>query len=114
MSMYAMWSVRETADLPYEIIVSPSAESVAANRNQCLDRASQDLVVFLDDDVLLGAWWMSSLVAVLAAREDVGAVSALLSFPDGAPQMHRHDLSAGELWETTIPGTCFAYSRERV
>jgi glycosyltransferase involved in cell wall biosynthesis len=47
--------VRTTADLPYELIVQPSREGMAANRNAGLDVATQDLIVFIDDDVLLPA-----------------------------------------------------------
>ena len=110
----AIWSVRETADLPYEVVACPSPQPVAANRNACLDRASQDLVAFIDDDVLLPAGWMSGLLTVLADDTRIGAVSAWLTFPDGAPQMHRREPAAEGPWRTTIPGTCFVYSRRRV
>jgi GT2 family glycosyltransferase len=110
----ALWSLRETADCPHEIIVACARQCVAKNRNAGLARARHDLVAFLDDDVLLPAQWMSRLAAVLAARPDAGAVTGLLQFADGAPQCCRHDLRPGELWQVTIPGTCFLYSRERV
>lgn len=110
----AIWSVRETADRPFEVIASPSPQPVAANRNACLERATQDLVAFVDDDVLLPAGWMSGLLAVLAADTSVGAVSAWLTFADGAPQMRWRAPVPGSTWRTTIPGTCFVYSRQRV
>jgi GT2 family glycosyltransferase len=110
----ALWSVRETADLPFELIVACAQQSVAKNRNAGLDRARHDLVAFLDDDVLLPARWLSRLHAVLAARPDAGAVTGLFTFPNGCPQTRRPDLAPGELWEVTIPGTCFLYSRQRV
>lgn len=109
----AIWSVRETADAPYELIVALAPQSVAKNRNAGLARAQHDLVAFVDDDVLLPAAWLSRLAALLAAHQDIGAASALLAFPDGRPQMQRHDLAPGELWDTVIPGTCFLYSRQR-
>jgi len=110
----AIWSVRQTADLPYELIVSLAPRCVAANRNAGLDRARQDLVAFLDDDVLLPACWMSRLAAVLAGHPDIGAASGHLRFPNGSPQTRREHLPDGALWEVTIPGTCFLYSRARV
>ena len=110
----AIWSVQQTADLPYELLVSCAPRCVAANRNAGLARATQDLVAMLDDDVLLPACWMSRLAAVLAAHADVAAASGHLVFPDGSPQTRREHLADGELWEVTIPGTCFLYSRERV
>ena len=110
----AIWSVEQTADMPYELIVSCAPRSVAANRNAGLDRASQDLCAFLDDDVLLPACWMSRLAAVLAASEAVGAASGHLVFPDGSPQTRRERLADGALWDVPIPGTCFLYSRARV
>ena len=110
----AVWSVQQTADLPYELIVSCAPRCVAANRNAGLDRATQDLVAFLDDDVLLPACWMSRLAAVLAMHADVGAASGHLVFPDGSPQTRREHLADGELWDIPVPGTCFLYSRERV
>jgi hypothetical protein len=110
----AMWSVCETADLPHELIVACAPQSVAKNRNAGLDRARHDLVAFLDDDVLLPARWLSRLHAVLLARPDAGAVTGLFTFPNGCPQTRRPDLAPGELWQVTIPGTCFLYSRARV
>jgi hypothetical protein len=110
----ALWSVRATADLPYELIVARAEQCVAKNRNAGLDRAGCDLVAFLDDDVLLPSGWLSGLAAVLARHADVGAASGLLAFPDGCPQSRRPDLPAGELWDVPLPGTCFLYSRERV
>ncbi len=110
----AIWSIRTTADLPYELVIAREKQCVAKNRNMGLDRATQDLTFFMDDDVLLPAGWMSRLVSVLAGREDYGAVSAFMSFPNGAPQMTRYDMKPGELWEVSIPGTCFVYSRARV
>lgn len=110
----AIWSVTETADLPFELIVRPNAECVAANRNRGLSDARYDLVAFVDDDVLLPARWMSRLAACLVRHRDVGAVSGHLRFPDGSPQMRRVDLADGELWDVLIPGTCFVYSRRRV
>ncbi|MFT7462402.1 MAG: hypothetical protein ACI9EF_000742 [Pseudohongiellaceae bacterium] len=110
----ALWSIRQTADMPYELIVSRAKQCVAKNRNAGLDLATQDLVIFLDDDVLLPPGWMSRLVAVLGARSDYGAICAHLTFADGSPQTRRPELLPGELWEITIPGTCFVYSRARV
>ena len=110
----ATWAVQQTADLPYELIVSLAPRCVAANRNAGLDRATQDLVAFVDDDVLLPACWMSRLVAVLEAHPDIGAASGHLRFPNGSPQTRREHLADGALWEVTIPGTCFVYSRSRV
>jgi glycosyltransferase involved in cell wall biosynthesis len=110
----AMWSIQQTADMPYELIISRAKQCVAKNRNAGLALATQDLVIFLDDDVLLPPGWMSRLVAVLGAHRDYGAVCAHLTFADGSPQTRRPDLSPGEFWEITIPGTCFVYSRARV
>lgn len=110
----ALWSIRQTADMPYELIVSRARQCVAKNRNAGLELATQDLVIFLDDDVLLPPGWMSRLVAVLAAHRDYGAVCAHLTFADGSPQTRRPRLQPGELWQITIPGTCFVYSRARV
>lgn len=110
----ALWSVEQTADVPYELVVACERRSVARNRNAGLDRARGDLVAFLDDDVLLPAHWMSRLLERLLARADVGAVSAHLVFPDGAPQTRRPDLGPDELWDVPLPGTCFVYSRARV
>ncbi len=110
----AIWSVQQTADLPFELIVAQSKQCVAKNRNAGLARATQDLTFFLDDDVLLPAGWMSRLAAVLGRAADRGAVGGHLTFPNGAPQTRRPDLRPGELWEVTIPGTCFVYSRARV
>lgn len=110
----AVWSIQQTADMPYQLVVSLAQQSVAKNRNAGLDRAEHDLVVFMDDDVLLPARWLSTLVAVLDAHEDIGAVSARPIFPDGSPQTHRYELEPGELWDIMPAGTCFAYSRERV
>jgi hypothetical protein len=110
----AIWSVEQTADLPYELVVSCAPRCVAANRNAGLERASQELVAFLDDDVLLPACWMSRLAAVLALHPDVGAASGHLVFPNGSPQSRRERLADGELWDVPIPGTCFVYSRARV
>jgi hypothetical protein len=109
-----LWSLRVTADLPYEPIVARAEQCVAKNRNAGLDRAACDLVAFLDDDVLLPAGWMSGLAAVIATHPDVGAASAMFRFPDGCPQSRRPDLPAGELWDVLPPGTCFLYSRARV
>jgi GT2 family glycosyltransferase len=110
----ALWSVRTTADLPYELVAACAEQSVARNRNAGLDRARCDLVAFIDDDVLLPPGWLSGLAAVIAEHADVGAASAMLSFPDGCPQSRRPDLAPGELWDVVIPGTCFLYSRGRV
>lgn len=110
----AIWSVQHTADMPYELLVSCAPRCVAANRNAGLARATQDLVAMLDDDVLLPACWMSRLAGVLATHADIAAASGHLVFPDGSPQSRREHLADGELWDVTIPGTCFIYSRERV
>ncbi|MEM7205300.1 MAG: glycosyltransferase [Planctomycetota bacterium] len=111
----AMWSVATTADLPFELIVALAPQSVAKNRNAGLDRASQDVVAFLDDDVLLPAHWLSRLVEALAGARDLGAVSARLTFADGRPQMRDAALGGADgPAATTIPGTCFVYSRRRV
>jgi hypothetical protein len=109
-----IWSIEQTADLPYELIIARAKQCVAKNRNAGLDRATQDLTVFMDDDVLLPAGWLSNLVSGLAKSEDIGAVSSLLIFPNGAPQTRRPDLKLGEFWDVTAPGTCFVYSRRRV
>ena len=109
----AIWSVRETTDLPFQVVVAPAAHGVAANRTQCLGLAREDLIAFVDDDVLRPVGWASRLAAVLARERDVGAVSASIAFPDGRPQMRRHPLPAGTVWDTTPPGTCFVYSRAR-
>ncbi|MBU0755083.1 MAG: glycosyltransferase, partial [Planctomycetes bacterium] len=109
-----LWSIEETADLPYELIISRAKQCVARNRNAGLDRSSCDLVVFMDDDVLLPAGWLSQLVAVLASDHRFGAVATLLRFPNGSPQTTRPDLGPGENWEISAPGTCFVYSRARV
>jgi len=110
----AVWSVEQTADMPYELLVSCAPRCVAANRNAGLQRATQDLVAMLDDDVLLPACWMSRLAGALAAHADIAAASGHLIFPDGSPQSRREHLAEGELWDVPIPGTCFIYSRERV
>jgi hypothetical protein len=109
-----IWSIEQTVDLPYELIIARAKQCVAKNRNAGLDRATQDLTVFMDDDVLLPAGWLSNLVSGLAKNEDIGAVSSLLIFPNGAPQTRRPDLKSGEMWDVTAPGTCFVYSRRRV
>ncbi len=110
----AIASVRATADLPYQLVVSRARQCVAKNRNAGLSRATQDLVAFLDDDVVLAPGWMSRLASALEQHADIGAASAHLVFPDGSPQSRRPALAPGELWEVTIPGTCFMYSRARV
>src|SRR5258705_5865306 len=89
----AIWSVEQTADMPYELLVSCALRCVAANRNAGLARATQDLVAMLDDDVLLPACWMSRLAGVLAAHADVAAASGHLVFPDGSPQSRREQLA---------------------
>jgi hypothetical protein len=109
----AIWSVHQTTDLPFQVVAAPAGHGVAANRNLCLSLAREELVAFVDDDVLLPLGWASRLAAVLLREPSVGAVSASLLFPDGRPQMRRHPLPAGVLWDTTPPGTCFAYSRAR-
>ena len=53
-----LWSIRSTADLPYELIVAEGKQCVAKNRNAGLARARFDLVAFCDDDVLLPPFWM--------------------------------------------------------
>ena len=111
----AIWAVKSTAHHPFELLVRPSkVQSVAENRNDCLDRTSTDLVAFLDDDVLLPAHWMSRMMAILTRDRTIGAVSAFLQFPDGSPQTRRERLGEDELWDVPIPGTCFIYSRSRV
>ena len=109
-----LWMIEQTADMPVELIVACAKQCVAKNRNAGLDRASHDLTFFMDDDVMLPPHWMSRLTAVLRSADDIGAASAHLIFPNGAPQTRRADLAPGESWEVTIPGTCFAYSRQRV
>jgi glycosyltransferase involved in cell wall biosynthesis len=108
-----LWSLEETTDLPWQPVVVCAPRSAAANRNAAIDRASQDLVACLDDDVLLPPRWLSPLVAALLGDPKLGAVSAVLRFPTGAPQMRRMP-AVGELWDVLIPGTCFVYSRQRV
>jgi hypothetical protein len=110
----ALWSIRQTADMPYELIVSRARQCVAKNRNAGLALATQDLVMFLDDDVILPPGWMSRLVAVLGSHAEYGAVCTHLTFADGSPQTRRPDLRPGDFWEITIPGTCIVYSRSRV
>ena len=109
-----IWSIAQTADLPYQLVVARAKQCVAKNRNLGLASAKCDLIVFMDDDVILPPGWMSKLVAVLAQRDDLGAVSAHLTFADGSPQTRRPDLAPGEFWEIPIPGTCFVFSRERI
>ena len=110
----AIWSIRRTTDLPFQLVVARAKQSVAKNRNLGLSRAKCDLIAFMDDDVLLPPGWASQLVAVLARSKQMGAVSAHLMFSDGSPQTRRADLAPGEFWEITIPGTCFVFSRQRV
>ncbi|RKY19599.1 MAG: hypothetical protein DRQ55_10205 [Planctomycetota bacterium] len=110
----AIWSIRSTADMPFQLVVACARQSVAKNRNLGLSRARCDLIFFMDDDVLLPPGWTSRMLSLLAARDDLGAVSAHLTFSDGSPQTRRSDLAPGEFWQITIPGTCFCFSRQRI
>jgi hypothetical protein len=110
----AIWSIRRTADLPFQLVIARAKQSVAKNRNMGMARAKCDLIFFMDDDVLLPPGWASRMVAVLASRKDMGAVSSHLMFSDGSPQTRRADLEPGEFWQITIPGTCFVFSRQRI
>jgi glycosyltransferase involved in cell wall biosynthesis len=110
----AIWSITQTVDLPVQLVVAMARQSVARNRNDGLARAKHDLVVFMDDDVLLPAHWLSQLAAVLLADESIGVVSARMTGPAGEPQNDLARLRPGEVRDCIPPGTCFLYSRSRV
>lgn len=110
----AIWSIRRTADLPFQLVIARARQSVAKNRNLGLSKARCDVVFFMDDDVLMPPGWTSLMLAQLAARKNLGALSSHLMFSDGSPQTRRPDLAPGEFWEITIPGTFFCFSSKRI
>lgn len=109
-----LWSLRSTCDLPYELIVAEAKQSVAKNRLAGLEQATHDLVVMMDDDVLLPSCWASKLAFIYQRDETIGALSAMMTSPNGAPQNDLYNLAPGEVRDCRFPpGTCFLYSRER-
>jgi glycosyltransferase involved in cell wall biosynthesis len=108
-----LWSVRNSVDLPTQLVVHVERQSVARNRNAGLAEARHDLVAFVDDDVLLPAGWTSRLVRTLLEDRTIGCVAAKMTGPGGEPQNDLASLRPGELRPCLPPGTCILYSRSR-
>jgi GT2 family glycosyltransferase len=109
-----LWGARATADMPFELIVAEAKQCVAKNRNKGLEVATQNLIVFLDDDILLPPFWMSQMAAVLDSNEEIGLVSAARFGMDLKPQRGFGPFAPGEVRDCLPPGTCFMYDRKRL
>jgi GT2 family glycosyltransferase len=105
------WSIETTADLPYELIVSESESSVAINRNRGLERATQDHVFFIDDDVLLSPFWASIMVNALQSLPEAGVIAPQMVGPSGEAQNGLAGLSRDDCASCIPPGTLFVYDR---
>lgn len=109
------WSIWTTIDLPgCELVVHSAKQSVAANRNACLQAARHDIVCFCDDDVLLPGGWLSAFVGALQSWPQVGAVGPRITGMCGRPQNTLSGLAPDQRASAVLPGTVICYSRERV
>lgn len=77
-----------------QVISTQAAFNWSAYNNQAAARASGDYLLFLNDDIeVLHPGWLPQLM-LYAARDDVGAVGALLLYPQGTVQHAGIALSA--------------------
>lgn len=80
------------SDKTVEIIASYQDASVAANRNYCLDKASGDIIIMLDDDITgFFPGWEQILLKPLLADESVSMIAARLIKEDGTPARVMYD-----------------------
>ena len=105
-----LWSIMQTADMPYRILISEEKQSVAKNRNAALAKVDTDLIAQMDDDVILPPFWMSKMAAILE-RDGVGVCAVRMTSPDGTPQNDLANLKPGTIVDCTPPGTLFMYDR---
>jgi glycosyltransferase involved in cell wall biosynthesis len=109
------WSIGTTIDLPgCQLIIHAAKQSVAANRNACLRAARNDVICFVDDDVLLPGGWLSAFVATLQSWPAVGAVGPRITGVAGQAQNTMSNIAEDQRVSAVIPGTVLCYSRERV
>lgn len=112
-----LYGIEQCCDLPYQLSVGLSPNSVAKNRIKAEARLSDDIryVIHMDDDIVLPPFFASKLVQVLQSQDNVGAVSAVMMGVRGQAQndLHPDAVPPGEIKETTPPGTCFAYDRKK-
>lgn len=70
------------------ICYSCTDNSAAINRNKCLDKATSEIVIMVDDDMTgFFPGWADLLVAPFKSRDDIIYVSARLMNGCGDPQM---------------------------
>lgn len=79
-------AIAATTSQNYRLTISASRESASVNRNRCLDKATAEFCIMLDDDIegLYLDWDMDLLMPLY--RDDAAViVSARLMRPDGKP-----------------------------
>lgn len=109
-----IWSIKQTIDVPCQVIVQIEKQSVAKNRNAGLEKATGEVIAFVDDDVILPPHWTSQLLAFLDKYEDCGVVAPRMTGPAGEPQNNLSKVLPGTYLKCRPPGTLFMYDRERV
>jgi glycosyltransferase involved in cell wall biosynthesis len=95
-------------DFGGEIIVSGQEGSAAYNRNYCLDKATGDVIVMIDDDITgFYSGWVEDLVKPLEDNS-ISIVSARLLNKDGtnAPMMYD-----GQPQYKIVPSSCVAFRK---
>ena len=109
-----LWSIQTTTDMPLRVIVYAFKQSVAKNRNACIELAGDGLRCFADDDILLPPNWASKMAAVLANRKDVGVVAPRMTGTNLLAQNDLANVPAGEIRPCRPPGTLFMYDPTRM
>lgn len=111
-------SIEKTVENP-NIITSGFRVSAATNRNYCLNRATSDIVIMMDDD-MDGFYkgWAETLIKPLKNPE-ILMVSARLLNVDGGPGVmvgENYDLIPGlvEIGQKQLPTACIAFYNRKV
>ena len=77
--------VHSVSDLPVTYLHVPAHNAVLA-RNACLDRASADIVAFLDDDIIASKTWLADMLATLREAKATAVFGPVLSnYPPNTP-----------------------------
>lgn len=94
------------ADRGVRLVAQPTNTGYAAATNTAAEHARGDLLLLVNPDCVVDRGCVQVLVDHLDESPGVGAVSALLRYPDGRPQVFcRRDLTlASVLWDLTELG----------
>lgn len=81
-----------------QVLVNPeNNKSFSQFNNEGAELATRPYVLFLNDDTVVQAYWLESMVALLESKDDVGMVGKKTLKPNMTPFQHAEGNMSGEL-----------------